>query len=66
MTICVQVTNSESPGGRNMKVREISIEKDGGRKVPGPWVELSPGESRSFYIHLLKDIEVSEQHPEHV
>jgi len=64
MTIRVRVENLEADAGRHVRIREVNIEKTG-RRSNGAWEDIPPGSSREFHIHLLKDLEVSEQHPEH-
>jgi hypothetical protein len=63
MTIQVQVKNCESGSGRTVRVTEVGHRKDGGRDERRSICDLQPGESRSFYIHLLMDLIVEEREP---
>jgi hypothetical protein len=64
MTIQVQVKNCEANGGRTVRVTEIERGKDSPVTLPRKErCDLQPGESRTFYIHLLKDLMVEELTP---
>ena len=67
MTILVQVKNKErnedSDADLNVSVDVLEIDKDTGARSVSESVTLKPGESRSFHIHLLRDLLVSEVKP---
>ena len=60
MTIKVTISNDDAV--RHMEVIEVSLDRDSGRKSSDAPVMLRAGESRSFYIHALKDLHVREAH----
>lgn len=66
MTIQVQICNNEPAGGRSLVVQETHFDKETQSRRLYNKIELGPGESRTFYVHLLKELQVSEAHPENL
>lgn len=63
MTILVSITNQEEMGGCTIEVAERILDRARGGKEEGVWMRIEPGVSRSFYVHLLKDLIVREMEP---
>jgi hypothetical protein len=63
MTIQVTITNSDT-SGRAVMVHEVDIDKSSGARKVSSKVRLAKGQTRSFYIHLLRDLNVSEDDPD--
>lgn len=61
MTVKVTISNDDS--GRDVLVKTIDHHKDGRHTMTADSLTLKPGESRSFYIHLLRDLTVEEVNP---
>ena len=61
MTVKVSISNDDS--GRDVVVKTFDHKKDGGSKTMADSLTLKPGESRSFYVHLLRDLTVEEVNP---
>lgn len=67
MTIRVRVENLEPEGGKSIVVSSLEPPRDdrSGRRTTTSWRSLAPQSSAEFYVHLLKDLHVEEEHPEH-
>lgn len=65
MTIAVQVTHCDAKSDRPIEVIEILDTREGeANRVQRPQAtRIEPGESRTFYVHLLKDLQVREVNP---
>jgi hypothetical protein len=64
MTIKVTIANGEGEGGRTVRVTENHFDKNRAAATRGESTELKPGESRTWHIHLLKDLLVEERDPD--
>lgn len=62
MTIRVEVTNKDDE--RRVDIQQLELSTDGTPPKASERVILEPGESRSFYIHLLRELRVAEMHPD--
>lgn len=60
MTIKVRISNDEGAGGRHIRVETLNFDKLSGKTEKRLERELAPGEAATFYIHMLKDLLVSE------
>jgi len=65
MTILVYVKNDEPLGGKNIRVSEFDLKRETGRRELRERRIIEPQITTSFHIHLLKSIEVEENHPEY-
>lgn len=65
MTIRVTVTNQEPEGGKSIEVSTLEPLRDDKSSAfrKTSWATLPPQRSADFYVHLLKDLHVEEQHP---
>jgi len=65
MTIAVQIKHCDPASDRQIEVIEILETREGEQnRIQRPQVtRLEPGESRTFYVHLLKDLQVREVNP---
>lgn len=61
MTIEVRVENKGQQ--RNLEVQEIDKDQDSRSQRIISVTELKPGTSRTFYVHLLRDLIVREVKP---
>ena len=63
MTISVQVRNEDTT--RVVEVEELHFERggSGAKSFPREVTQLQPGEARTFYVHLLKELRISERTP---
>jgi hypothetical protein len=61
MTIQVQVANNDKI--REVEVVEVAINRVSGERRDTDVVKLRPGESRTFYVYMLRDLLVREVDP---
>lgn len=61
MTIEIQITNKDST--RSAQVVEVEYSKGVNQQVESAPRVIQPGGSATFYVHLLRDLQVSEVKP---
>lgn len=63
MTIKVQIANEDTT--RILEVTQLEYERGqfSALSYPRDIVQLGPGESRTFYVHLLRELRVTEKTP---
>lgn len=65
MTIAIEIKHCDAASDRPIEVIEILDTREGeADRIQRPQAtRIQPGESRTFYVHLLKDLQVREVNP---
>ena len=61
MTIEVRIENKDH--ARDVDVQILDLDKENGLLCKGEKRGIGPGCSQTFYVHLLRDLIVSERNP---